>query len=200
MKKLLTIFDAALLLSGFLVIASCSATRSASSSRQDGSDKSDITTLKTDEIVSDGYTETSKYTSTSATSRATLTSQDRVAFNSTADYICSKVTGVDRSANGGLIIRGISTIQSDTDPLVMIDGMEAFSVEEIRPSEIATIDVIKDGAAAIYGVRGANGVILITSIAAQHAKELDREHARQAKIAAKKAREAKRAARKENKQ
>ena len=181
------------------MIAGCSATRGASSFRQDA-DKTDITTLKTDEIVSDGYTETSKYTSTSATSRATLTSQDRIAFNSTADYICSKVAGVDRSANGGLIIRGISTIQSDTDPLVMIDGMEAFSVEEIRPSEIATIDVIKDGAAAIYGVRGANGVILITSIAAQHAKELDRENARQAKIAAKKAREAKRAARKAKRQ
>ncbi len=59
-------------------------------------------------------------------------------------------------------IRGLGTL-NDSDPLVLIDGMEA-SLSDINPNDIASISILKDAAScAIYGNRGANGVILITS-------------------------------------
>lgn len=159
----------------------------------------DVATMPAEELVSDGYTETSRDASTTAASRSVLSDSDRSAFTSTADYIASKVPGVEAGPSGGLIIRGISTFISSTDPLILIDGVESFSVEEIRPSEIATVDVLKDGSASIYGVRGANGVVIITSLAAQHAKDVKREQARKERAEAKKARAEARKARAEAK-
>ena len=75
-----------------------------------------------------------------------------------------------RTPDGGyrLQIRGQSTFLGSEDPLIVVDGMpmlEARSaLRSISPSDVARIDVLKDaGTTAIYGVRGANGVILITT-------------------------------------
>lgn len=60
-------------------------------------------------------------------------------------------------------LRGISTIMSTTQPLVLIDGIPG-ALNTVAPEDIETIDVLKDGsAAAIYGTRGTNGVVLITT-------------------------------------
>lgn len=67
---------------------------------------------------------------------------------------------------GQIRIRGIGTLGSGAknDPLIVVDGIETGSLSEINPNDIATISVLKDAAAgAIYGVRAANGVILITT-------------------------------------
>ena len=66
--------------------------------------------------------------------------------------------GVDRST---IRIRGIGTL-NDNDPLVLVDGIE-YSMDELNPQDIATITVLKDASAAIYGSRAANGVILVTT-------------------------------------
>ena len=66
----------------------------------------------------------------------------------------------------GVIIRGINSINGNTDPLIVIDGnpFEGGSLSDISTSDIATIDILKDvSSVAIYGTRGANGVILITT-------------------------------------
>ena len=63
-------------------------------------------------------------------------------------------------------IRGFSTLDkgAGTSPLYIVDGVPVSSIDNIAPSEIASMDVLKDGsAAAIYGTRGTNGVILITT-------------------------------------
>jgi len=63
-------------------------------------------------------------------------------------------------------IRGFSTLDkgAGTDPLYIVDGVPVSSIDNISPDEIASMDVLKDGsAAAIYGTRGTNGVILITT-------------------------------------
>lgn len=66
------------------------------------------------------------------------------------------------SVPGTINIRGISTLQN-ADPLVIVDGMEQ-SLTDIDPNEIKSISVLKDAAsAAMYGSRGANGVIIITT-------------------------------------
>lgn len=73
----------------------------------------------------------------------------------------SGAPGEDQST---LLIRGVSTFTGNTAPLVMIDGVERENYNGIDANEIETINILKDASAtAIYGVRGANGVILITT-------------------------------------
>ncbi len=67
---------------------------------------------------------------------------------------------------GTIRIRGIGTLGGDAknNPLIIIDGIEAGSLVEVDPNDIANVSILKDAAAsAIYGVRAANGVILITT-------------------------------------
>ena len=80
----------------------------------------------------------------------------------------SGVIAVQRSGNpwfnnSDFWIRGISTFNSSTTPLVLVDGIER-SLHDLDPEEIASFSVLKDAAAsAVYGVRGANGVIMINT-------------------------------------
>lgn len=63
-------------------------------------------------------------------------------------------------------IRGFSTLDkgAGTSPLYIVDGVPVSNIDNISPDEIASMDVLKDGsAAAIYGTRGTNGVIIITT-------------------------------------
>lgn len=92
-------------------------------------------------------------------------------INDPAQLLQGKVPGLTISRaganpNGGFSIRlrGLSTIGASTEPLIVIDGVVGGDLNSIEPQDIASIDVLKDGsAAAIYGTRGASGVILITT-------------------------------------
>lgn len=154
------------------MLSGCSASRQ--TARQSGIREANeferFDAIPDSEKVGDTFSEQTKNSRTGAIDRIMPNDNDKVAFSTTAAYICNKVTGVMVGPSGNLIIRGIGSINSSTDPLVLIDGQEASSVEDIRPVEIYSVDVIKDGSAAIYGMRGANGVIVITSIAAKNAK------------------------------
>ncbi|SNR80847.1 SusC/RagA family TonB-linked outer membrane protein [Hymenobacter mucosus] len=69
----------------------------------------------------------------------------------------------DPTANSQILLRGTATLNSSTQPLVLIDGIPG-TLNTVAPEDIESIDVLKDGsAAAIYGTRGTNGVILITT-------------------------------------
>lgn len=72
--------------------------------------------------------------------------------------LSSSQPGVDRST---IRIRGVGTLNNN-NPLVLVDGIE-YSMDELNPNDIETITVLKDAAAAIYGSRAANGVILVTT-------------------------------------
>ncbi len=72
--------------------------------------------------------------------------------------------GGDPTADFEIQLRGLTTMQGGQGPLIVIDGVEGGSLSNINPNDIETIDVLKDGsAAAIYGTRGTNGVILVTT-------------------------------------
>lgn len=68
-------------------------------------------------------------------------------------------------ASGGIQIRGVNSISASNSPLLIFDGIPfAGSIRDINPNDIESIEILKDAsAAAIYGSRAANGVILITS-------------------------------------
>lgn len=89
---------------------------------------------------------------------------DYVSYASLMDYIVGRVPGVQVQGNS-LLIRGPSSINSGTDPLVVIDGAVAGTFQEVNvyfnPRDIESVTIDKMGSA--YGVRGANGVIMITT-------------------------------------
>lgn len=74
------------------------------------------------------------------------------------------VTSGDPSSSPSISLRGISTLAASSDPLIVIDGIAGGSLNSVAPEDIESIDVLKDGsAAAIYGTRGTNGVIIINT-------------------------------------
>ena len=82
------------------------------------------------------------------------------------DYLRGKVAGVQVGPEGSLFIRGIGSWKANREPLILMDGVEISNVEQLKqidPRDVYSIDVLKDASAAIYGIKGANGVILITS-------------------------------------
>ncbi len=91
---------------------------------------------------------------------------------SALDNLRGKVSGVNIFSNSSqpgvysnrVIIRGTATINASTDPLYVVDGvvMEDFAL--VNPNDIESMEVLKDASAtAIYGARGANGVIMVTT-------------------------------------
>jgi TonB-linked SusC/RagA family outer membrane protein len=77
--------------------------------------------------------------------------------------VTSQASGTPGSDNAKIYIRGRATFAGDGQPLVLVDGIER-DFSQIAPDDIQTISVLKDASAtAVYGVRGANGVILVTT-------------------------------------
>ncbi|HEV2481847.1 MAG TPA: SusC/RagA family TonB-linked outer membrane protein, partial [Puia sp.] len=82
-----------------------------------------------------------------------------------------RVAGVDIALNSGapgglasVIIRGIGSINSSTDPLYVVDGVAMENIQYLNPYDIQNVEVLKDASStSIYGARGSNGVILITT-------------------------------------
>ena len=112
-------------------------------------------------------------------------------YSNMYDYLRGRIAGLDVGTDNNMNsvhIRGINSINSSTVPLVLVDGVEVNDLDAVNPHDVASVSVLKDSSASIYGVRGANGVILITTKMAKQAKD-------DAAAAKKKAREEKRAAR-----
>jgi TonB-dependent starch-binding outer membrane protein SusC len=79
-----------------------------------------------------------------------------------AGLTVSNISG-NPTASSEILLRGTATLSTSTQPLVLIDGIPG-NLNTVAPEDILSIDVLKDGsAAAIYGTRGTNGVILITT-------------------------------------
>ena len=122
------------------------------------------------EVVVIGYGTQKREEVTSAI--ATVKSKDFIQGNvkDAAQLIQGKVAGLTVSAPSGdptsgsqIKLRGISSITGGTGPLVLVDGVPG-SLNTVAPEDIESIDVLKDGSAtAIYGTRGTNGVIIITT-------------------------------------
>ena len=124
-----------------------------------------------EEVVVVGYGAQKKESVIGAISQ--VTSKDLLSTPSAniSQAISGKIPGVITSQTSGapgaddaqIYIRGRATFAGDAQPLVLVDGVER-SFSQIAPDDIETISVLKDASAtAVYGVRGANGVMLITT-------------------------------------
>lgn len=70
-----------------------------------------------------------------------------------------------------ILIRGVGSINSGTAPLILVDGIDMPDISNVVPSDVVSVEVIKDSAAALYGFRAANGVIKITTTASANKKQ-----------------------------
>jgi TonB-linked SusC/RagA family outer membrane protein len=136
-----------------------------------------------DEIVVVGYGTMRKRDVTSSISKVTGDDIANLATPSFDNQLAGRASGVQVIQPSGLLgavptfrVRGISSLTGGTQPLIIVDGVPMTSgditmgyvavnaMADINPEDIASIDILKDGAAtAIYGSRAANGVILITT-------------------------------------
>lgn len=125
-----------------------------------------------DEVVVVGYGNAKKKDLTGAVGIVNVREQYKSPIIATEQMLEGQVSGVQVSQNqsqpGGAVfsirIRGTNSINSGNEPLYVIDGYAGGDIVTISPSDIASISVLKDASAtAIYGSRGANGVVMITT-------------------------------------
>ena len=117
-----------------------------------------------DEIIVVGYGEQKKSSLTGAVSNVKSKELTTVSVANTtellagraAGLITKQTSGVPGSDGTSLNIRGFG------NPLILVDGIE-MGISRIDPNEIASVNVLKDGSAAVYGARAGNGVILVTT-------------------------------------
>jgi len=130
---------------------------------------SDVTSLN--EVVVVGYGSQDKKEITGAVVALDPTTFNKGNVNDPTMLLQGKVAGLSIYNKGGdpnaspvVRLRGLSTVGSNSQPLVVVDGVIGASLDNVDPNDIESINVLKDGsAAAIYGSRGSSGVILVTT-------------------------------------
>lgn len=128
-------------------------------------------TRQLEEVVVVGYGTQKKSVVTAAISRVVGDDLDMGTPTTVQGALKGKVSGVQITSNSGapggdskVRIRGVGSV-NNSEPLYIVDGMPASAgINYLNPSDIESVEVLKDAAsAAIYGARGANGVILVTT-------------------------------------
>jgi TonB-linked SusC/RagA family outer membrane protein len=122
-------------------------------------------------IVVIGYGTSAKKDLTGAVSVIKGDELSKMPVGSVANILQGKTPGVSVSSSSGtpgapavVRIRGISSINGSNTPLYIVDGLPQNNIDYLNPSDIETVVVHKDASvAAIYGARGANGIIMITT-------------------------------------
>lgn len=123
------------------------------------------------EVVVVGYGTQKKGSTTGAIASVKGTVLTTNASANVSNAIAGRMSGVianNRSGRPGddsstLLIRGFNSFGGGTSPLVVVDGIPDRDLNRINPDDIESVTVLKDASAAIYGVRSANGVILVTT-------------------------------------
>ena len=140
----------------FYIVLLCAAVSCSSSSQVARQAKS----------VNIGYGEVPQDNLTYSVSSLDMKDMEKMDYNSIYDYMEGTVPGVQviktGPMNARVIVRGLSSVNSSTDPLFIVDGSQVMDISSINPKDVKRVDVLKDASTSIYGMRGANGVIIIT--------------------------------------
>lgn len=125
-----------------------------------------------DEVVVVGYGTTKKSDVTGAIVSVSSEDINSRPVSNAIEAMQGKAAGVDISSNerpgsiGNITIRGVRSLSASNAPLYVLDGIPLISggIDNINPTDIESIDILKDASAtAIYGSRGANGVVIVTT-------------------------------------
>lgn len=124
-----------------------------------------------DEVVIIGYGQKSRRDITGAVTSIDTEDLEKVPVTRLENALQGQAAGVQVSQYSGrpgaalsVRIRGATSISAGNEPLYVVDGILVLSLEGLNPADVASIEVLKDAsAAAIYGARAANGVVLITT-------------------------------------
>lgn len=122
-------------------------------------------------VINIGYGTVKKKDLTGAVSSVAADVIAAAPVSSALEAIQGRVAGINISSTEGspdaeltVRVRGGGSITGDNSPLYIVDGFPVSSIADIAPQDIETIDILKDASStAIYGSRGANGVILVTT-------------------------------------
>lgn len=124
-----------------------------------------------DEVVVVGFGVQKKESVVGAISQVKGSELEKIGVTSVANALVGQVpgmvtvqqSGLPGSSEAKIFIRGVSTFAGNNEPLYIVDGVER-PITDIDPNEVESISVLKDASAtAVYGVKGANGVIILTT-------------------------------------
>jgi TonB-linked SusC/RagA family outer membrane protein len=123
-----------------------------------------------DEVVVVGYGRQKKKVSTGSISKIDSKDIEGIAVPDVISALEGQTSGLLINESSGqpgagksILIRGIST-NGDNTPLFVVDGLQVGNIDNLNPSDIESVDILKDAASsAIYGARAANGVVIITT-------------------------------------
>ena len=138
--------------------------------------KNDDTSIE--DVVVIGYASKARRDLTGSVGSVTGAALARVPVASAAEALQGKIAGVQVTSVDGapgaeinIRIRGGTSVTQSNDPLYIVDGFPADNINDIPPSDIQSIDVLKDASlTAIYGARGGNGVVVVTTKSASSGK------------------------------
>ncbi|MRX46260.1 SusC/RagA family TonB-linked outer membrane protein [Pedobacter sp. HX-22-1] len=126
-----------------------------------------------EEIIIVGYGEVNKRDLTGSVGEVNMKDLTKAPVKSFDDAFAGRVAGVQVTSPDGqpgavptIIVRGGNSVTQDNSPLYVIDGfpIEDYNINAIHPDDIASIEVLKDASStAIYGARGANGVVIVST-------------------------------------
>lgn len=124
-------------------------------------------------VVAVGYGDVRRRDLTGSISKANMDDLVKTPVNNVAESLGGRIAGVRVTSSDGslgdnfdIVIRGAGSLTQSTAPLYVIDGFpqETSGFSALNPNDIASIDILKDASAtAIYGSRGANGVVIVTT-------------------------------------
>lgn len=138
--------------------------------------KDDVTALE--DVVVIGYTSKARRDLTGSVGSISGKKLEAVPVSSAAVALQGKISGVQVTTVDGqpgadvnIRIRGGSSVTQSNEPLYIVDGFQVSNINDIPPSDIASIDVLKDASlTAIYGSKGGNGVVVVTTKSAAQGK------------------------------
>ncbi len=136
----------------------------------------DATTLN--EVVAIGYGSKARKDLTGSVGSISGAKLAAVPVTSAAEALAGKIAGVQVTSVDGqpgadinIRVRGATSVTQSNDPLFIVDGFQVDNINDIPPSDIASIDVLKDASlTAVYGAKGGNGVVVVTTKSAQSGK------------------------------
>lgn len=131
-----------------------------------------------DEVVVIGYGTVQKKDLTGSVSSVSAKQLESIPVSSASEALQGKMAGVQITTSEGspdadvkIRVRGGGSLSQDNSPLYIVDGFPVSSISDIAPTDIQSVDVLKDASStAIYGARGANGVIIITTKSGKEGK------------------------------